>query len=197
MGVLHGAVRSNGWTESPLGHQEATRQMNQLLCERAAMSRFATMFWSYFDSKSQHLKYINAGHCPPLLVVKTAHRNTILRLCSGGPVLGLLAGAEFQQGSVRLDSGDVLILYSDGIVEAANAADEEFGEGRVAAIVTTYSEDTAENIRNHILAEVDAFTGTLAPQDDRTLVVIVYLGAVQPNETCNLQTAPETPACVA
>jgi hypothetical protein len=195
MGVLHGAVRSSGWTLSPLDHQTATSEMNRLLCERAATSRFATMFWSYFDYRSQHLKYINAGHCPPLLV-KTAQRKTVLHLCSGGPVLGLLADAEFQQGSARLDAGDVLILYSDGIVEATNAADEEFGEDRVAAIVRAHSVDTAENIRDRILAAVDAFTGAMAPQDDRTLVVIVYLGAER-GDGSDLEAAPELALCAA
>jgi hypothetical protein len=172
-GVLHGAVRSSGWAESPLDHREATRQINRLLCERAATERFATMFWAYFDSRSQHL--INAGHCPPLLV-NPSQRNTTLRLASGGPLLGLLADAEFQQGSVRLERGDVLVLYSDGIVETRNVADEEFGEDRVLAIVRAHNKETAEDIRNHILAAVDSFSGVRDPQDDRTLVVIVYLG---------------------
>ncbi len=178
MGVLHGAVRSSAWNKSPREHREATRQMNRLLCQRASSARFATMFWAYFDSASQHLKYINAGHCPPLLLNRS-HRNAILHLAAGGPVLGVLAGAEFQQGSVRLDPGDILVLYSDGIVEATNDADEEFGEDRVLAAVRAHAGDTAEEIRNHILDAVDAFAGTAAPQDDQTLVVIAYTGAAQ------------------
>jgi len=178
MGVMHGTVRLSSWTDSQLQNQEATRQINRLLFQRAATERYATMFWSYFDPRSQHLKYINAGHCPPLLV-KAARRKTILRLSIGGPVLGLLADAEYQQGSVRLEPNDVLVLYSDGIVEAANSTGEEFGEDRVLAIVREHSEDTAEEIRNHILAAADAFTGQSEPEDDRTLVVIVYSGAAQ------------------
>ncbi len=179
MGVLHGAVRSSGWAESPGDHQESTRRMNQFLCDRTASARFASMFWSYFDSRSQHLKYINAGHCAPLLV-KARYRNTILHLCSGGPALGLMAGIEFQQGSVRLERGDVLVLYSDGIVGAANTAGEEFGEDRLTAIVRARSQHSAEQIRNHILGAVDAFTGPLMARDDRTLMVIVYLGVERP-----------------
>jgi hypothetical protein len=178
MGVMHGAVRSSSWTESPLQHQQATRQINRLLCERAATERYATMFWSYFDPQSQHLKYINAGHCAPL-VLKTSQRNTILRLSLGGPVLGLLADAEYQQGSVRLEPGDVMVLYSDGIIEATNPDEEEFGEDRVLAIMKEHANDTAEAIRNHILLAADAFTGQSVPQDDRTLVVIVYQGVAQ------------------
>jgi len=196
MGVLHGAVRSSGWRVSMLDHQEATRQLNHLLCERAADARFATMFWSYFDSYSRHLKYINAGHCPPLLV-KSARRSPILRLSAGGPVLGLLAGAEFQQGSVRLDPGDCLVLYSDGIVEATNVADEEFGEDRLAAVVRMNSHETAEGIRDHVLAAVTAFTGSSALQDDRTLVVAVYLGTAQRRDCRETNLTPAIAACAA
>lgn len=178
MGVLHGAVRASGWTHSSAGHRAATREINRLLCQRASATRFATMFWSYFDPASQHLKYINAGHCPPLLL-KRGHRDAVLHLSAGGPVLGVLAHAEFQQGSVRLDPGDVLVLYSDGIVEAANSAEEEFGEDRVLAAVQAHAGESAEKIRNHILAAVSAFAGAAQPQDDRTLVVAVYLAAEQ------------------
>lgn len=175
MGVIHGAVRSSSWAESPAHHTLATQQINRLLYERAAAERFATMFWSYFDPESQHLKYINAGHCPPLLL-KAAHRNTLLSLNIGGPALGLLPDAQFQQGSVRLEPGDILVLYSDGIVEGTNSEDEEFGEQRVRAIVAECRGKTAEQIRDQILASVEAFTGRIVPEDDRTLCVIVYLG---------------------
>lgn len=187
MGVIHGAVRSSCWTESPIQHAEATQQINRLLYERAATERFATMFWSYFDSESQHLKYINAGHCPPLLL-KAAHRNTILRLTIGGPVLGLLPDAEFQLGSVRLEPGDVLVLYSDGIVEATNSLDEEFGEHRVVDIVKKCRKNTAEEIRDQILSSVEVFTGRIVPEDDRTLFVIVYSG--EPTRTGDDESQP-------
>ena len=196
MGVIHGAVRSSCWTESPLQHQESTRQMNRLLYERAATERFATMFWSYFDPEAQHLKYVNAGHCPPLLL-KAGQRNTILRLCMGGPVLGLIADARFQQGSVRLEPGDVLVLYSDGIVEAANSADEEFGEGRLGAVLRGCSQMGAEEVRDRILASVEAFTGQAIPQDDRTLLVVVYSGAVARTAIIESQTDREVAICAA
>jgi Stage II sporulation protein E (SpoIIE) len=175
MGVLHGSVRSACWTESAVHHGEATRAINRLLCERAAANRFVTMFWSYFDPQMQHLKFINAGHCAPLLV-KRGRRTPILSLRIGGPVLGVLPDAQFEQGSVRLDAGDCLILYSDGIVEATNAEGEEFGEDRLANVVCTHAEESPEAIRDAILREIQAFTGGLAPDDDRTLVIAAYLG---------------------
>ena len=94
---------------------------------------------------------------------------------STNDILGLMPGAEFEQGSVRLDAGDHLILYSDGVVEATDASGEEFGEERLLAVVQAHSEKPAEVLRDAILCAVDAFTGTAPQQDDRTLVVAVYL----------------------
>lgn len=109
MGVIHGAVRSASWTASPRQHEAATGQINRLLWERAAQERFATMFWSYFDPETRLLRYVNAGHCPPLLFRAGAF--TPVSLSEGGPVLGLL-NARFQQGTVALQPGDVLVLFS-------------------------------------------------------------------------------------
>jgi len=177
MGVLHGAVRSASWTESGLHHCEATQAINRLLCERAVPNRFPSMFWSYFDPLSQHLKFINAGHCAPLLA-KRGKRSPILQLRTGGPALGVLSGAEFEQGSVRLDTGDCLVLYSDGIVQATNTTGEEFGEGRLMAVVRAHAEQTMEAIRDAILKAVNAFAADELPNpnDDRTLVIATYSG---------------------
>ncbi len=174
-GVLHGAVRSASWTDSAEHHCAATRSISDLLCERAASNRFATMFWSYFDPGTGLLRFINAGHCPPLLINR-GNRGPLARLQTGGPVLGLLRGAQFEQGSVRLDSGDCLILYSDGIVEAMNARGEEFGEDRLAAVVRENAGTRADEIRDAILNAVDTFMGEAAAHDDRTLVVAAYQG---------------------
>jgi hypothetical protein len=174
MGVLHGAVRSSNWMQSARHHCEATDDINRLLCLRTAANRFATMFWSYFDPQTQHLSFINAGHCPPLLV-KRSQRNPVLRLSAGGPVMGLIPGAEFEQGSVPLEPGDRLIFYSDGVVEAIDASGEEFGEERLLSVVRAHSEKTAEALRDAILCAIAAFTGAAPQQDDRTLVVAVYL----------------------
>jgi len=70
MGVIHGAVRSSRWSECPEQHVEATRQVNRLLYEHASGERFASMFWSYFDSRTELLHYINAGHCSPMEAVE-------------------------------------------------------------------------------------------------------------------------------
>lgn len=170
-GVIQGAVRSSRWAGSGRRHVDATRQINQLLCERASGERYASLFWGYFAPESNAFRYVNAGHLPPLLF-PAAQRGAVHRLTSGGPVLGLLPGARYEQGERALEDGDVLVIFSDGIVEAANGADEQFGEERVASVVRAHFARPAEEIRNRILAAVRAFTGNAAAADDQTLLVI-------------------------
>jgi sigma-B regulation protein RsbU (phosphoserine phosphatase) len=126
------------------------------------------MFWGYFLPESNVFRYVNAGHLPPLLFSGQA----MYRLTSGGPVLGLLPGARFDQGERIFAPGDLMVLYSDGILEAANEADEQFGEDRVAEVVRAHRDQPAEEIRNQILSAVARFTGNAAAADDQTLLVI-------------------------
>ena len=170
-GVMQGAVRSSNWAGSGRRHVEATRQINQLLCERASCERYASMFWGHFAPESNAFRYVNAGHLPPMLF-SAAQPGEVHQLTSGGPVLGLLAGARYEQGERAFEAGDLLVLYSDGILEAANGADEQFGEERVQAVVRANFARPAEEIRNQILAAVREFTGDVEAADDQTLLVI-------------------------
>jgi sigma-B regulation protein RsbU (phosphoserine phosphatase) len=174
MGVLQGAIRSTPWTESAQQHEDATSKINRMLCERASRERYSTLFWSYFDPQSETLRYINAGHCAPLLFKQNGQAQ---RLNDGGPVLGLLADARFHQSSVRFEPGDTLVLYSDGIVEAADLKDEQFGEDRLQALVGECLAQSPAEVRGRILAEVNKFTGNAELSDDRTLVVVRYAGS--------------------
>jgi hypothetical protein len=170
-GVMQGAVRSSNWAGSGRRHVESTRQLNQLLCERASCERYASMFWGYFVPESDAFRYVNAGHLPPLLF-PTAQPGVVHKLTSGGPVLGLLGTAKYEQGERAFEAGDLLVLYSDGILEAANGADEQFGEERVQGVVRAHFDQPAEEIRNRILAAVRDFTGDVQAADDQTLLVI-------------------------
>ncbi|MBS1982893.1 MAG: serine/threonine-protein phosphatase, partial [Bdellovibrionales bacterium] len=129
-----------------------------------------TMFWAYFDPQAGLLRYINAGHCPPLLF--KANGRDIVRLDDGGPVLGLLSSAAYPQAAVPFEPGDRLVIYSDGIIEAADFTGTPLGEDRLIDIVEHSRELDAQSIRNRILASVDFFTGTSTLDDDRTLLLI-------------------------
>jgi sigma-B regulation protein RsbU (phosphoserine phosphatase) len=166
-------ARSQGWTESPTQHELATSRFNQLLCDRASRAHDVAMFWSYFDPANQLLRYVNAGHRAPL-VFKSDRRKTLLRLSRGGPVLGLLPQLRYQQGAVRLDPGDVLILFSAGVIDATSPDGETWGEDRLQALVAHCAHLTAEQVRWRIVSSISEFTRHAAPDEDRTVVVIRY-----------------------
>ena len=134
--VLQGAIRSS--TSSR--HESACGRINRMLCELTARARFATLFWGLYDAESGTLRYVNAGHAAPILV--RHGQNRIERLDQGGPVLGLLPSARYSAGSVKIEGPDTLILYSDGVNEAANENEEEFGEDRVKEMIS-HSEGAA------------------------------------------------------
>jgi sigma-B regulation protein RsbU (phosphoserine phosphatase) len=182
--LIQGTAHASGWTDSAVAHNAATEQLNRLLCERASQERFASLFWGYFDVRTGLLHYVNCGHCAPLLFrvsrVSRASRagaEGVSRLCDGGPVLGLLPQARFEQGVERLERGDLLVLYSDGVIEAANSSGEEFGEQRLIAAVESDVHAEPSEIRDRILRAVREFTDSDALADDQTLLAIRYTGA--------------------
>ncbi len=171
-GLLVGAIRSSNWLDGQAEHEAASTQLSELLRTRTAVERFASLFWCYFDPPNQTLRYVNAGHLPPMLVSRCPDRQIGIRqLDEGGPVLGVLPGAEYRQGAVTVSDGDLLVLYSDGVVEATSASGDQFGEERLQASVRDNADKPAGEIRDAVLREVEAFLGKQRAQDDLTLVV--------------------------
>jgi Stage II sporulation protein E (SpoIIE) len=176
--LIQGTAHASGWTHSAADHNAATEQLNRLLCERASQERFASLFWGYFDVRTGLLHYVNCGHCAPLLYrVSRARGEDVSRLCDGGPVLGLLPQARFEQGVERLEQGDVLVLYSDGIIEATNTHGEEYGEQRLIAAIESVIRAEPSEIRDRVLDSVREFTGSDVLVDDQTLLAIRYTGS--------------------
>jgi sigma-B regulation protein RsbU (phosphoserine phosphatase) len=170
--VLHGAIRSS----TASYHELACARINRMLCERSACERFATLFWGVFDPAAGTLTYVNAGHAAPILLRNDGNR--LQRLSEGGPVLGLFPGASYSAETVQIDPADTLILYSDGITEAMDPSEQEFGEERVEHIVSTSSALQPAVLCDRLIASVDAFAGADTPQDDRTLMIVRF----QPSE---------------
>jgi sigma-B regulation protein RsbU (phosphoserine phosphatase) len=170
MGVIHGAVRSSGWTASPSAHERESGRLNLLLCESEA-PQYASMVWCYYDAPARRLSYVNAGHHPPLLIGGRGSGPEITSLDSGGPVLGLLPTAQYEQSECEVRPGDVLVLYSDGLVEATGPAGEEYGTDRVRQSLVAAGAGSPEEIRDAIVASATAFAGSAPFLDDLTLVV--------------------------
>jgi serine phosphatase RsbU (regulator of sigma subunit) len=174
MALIHGAIHSVSWTRSTQDHVSESRQLNALLYQKTASERFTSLFWGYFDPQRSTIQYINAGHLPPLLVRKTDGELEVQRLEIGGPVIGLLPNANYQQGEQYVAPGDLLVAFSDGVVEATNVAGEEFGEKRLIAVVKGLWDASAQDIRNAIHTQLKQFTGDAPVGDDQTLIVVRF-----------------------
>lgn len=172
MGVVQGAVRASVGTGAAANHEQAAERLNHLLCMKTARERFVSLFWCYYDRERCRLRYVNAGHLPPLLVRRDASGTKISRLDEGGPVLGLLPGVRYRQATIESRPGDLLVVFSDGILEAANEKDEEFGEAGIAASIERNWGGNPTEICAAVLEDVRQFLGTCAPQDDQTLLVV-------------------------
>jgi sigma-B regulation protein RsbU (phosphoserine phosphatase) len=179
MGMIQGAVRSNPWYRNAAAHEAFARQLNALLCNRSAGAKFASLFWGVYDPSSAKLAYVSAGHCPGFVV----GRDGVHRLDSTGPVLGLLTQSKFEQAEAEVRRGDLLVLYSDGLVEAANTRDEEFGEERLVAALERCKGKSAEQVRTEILGDYRVFLGTALPEDDLTLLVLEARGVAAALQT--------------
>ncbi len=177
--VLQGAIRSSTASQ----HEFACERINRMLYERTASERFATLFWGVFDPQSSTLRYVNAGHAAPMLVRKD--RNRVDRLDEGGPILGCLPQARYLAGEVEVNDGDTLILYTDGVSEAANERAEQFGEERVMRTLASTLDVTPAILCEQLAEEVTAFAGAeRAAEDDRTLLVVRFLSSLMSVRAC-------------
>ncbi len=177
--VLQGAIRSSTASQ----HEFACERINRMLCERTASERFATLFWGVFDPQTNSLRYVNAGHAAPMLVRKD--RNRVDRLEEGGPLLGCLPQAKYSAGEVEIKDRDTLVLYTDGMSEAANERAEQFGEERIMQTLASTLDVTPATLCEQLTEEVTAFAGAERPaEDDRTLLVVRFLSSLTSVRGC-------------
>jgi sigma-B regulation protein RsbU (phosphoserine phosphatase) len=144
-------------------------KLNRAVTKCTPDNRFVTFCMAVFNPLASTLTYCNAGHNPPLLI---RSNGSVERLEEGGMVLGLFAGAAFTDKTVRFDAGDLLILYSDGVVEACSAkGDEEFGEERLARIVSGSGSLEPQRVIERVIEELRAWAGDGSFADDVTVVL--------------------------
>ena len=147
-------------------------RLNHGLFRRAIESRFLTTFYGILGADGA-FTYCNAGHNPPLLVSATGIR----RLDVGGLVLGLFEQAGFEEETVTLEKGDLIIAFSDGVTEAMNADSEEFSDDRLLACANAHRGEPPEQIMNALFADVQTFCAGATQSDDVTVVMVRYNGA--------------------
>ena len=147
-------------------------KVNRLVYEASATNRYATFFFATYCASTRELVYVNAGHNAPFLVRRTGEEFQVQRLEAGGPVVGLLSFAIYEEQRLVLQPGDLLLTYTDGISEAMTLDDEEWGEERMLASAQTLPDGTAQEVLDHLFAEADRFTGKAPQFDDMTLLVM-------------------------
>jgi len=147
------------------------RHVNRLVYESSTANRYATFFYAELDPQNRLLNYVNAGHNPPV-VLRGAE---VIRLEATGTVIGLLPDVPFTRANIVLWPGDVLMAFTDGISEAMNTGEEEWGEDQMIAAVEAFLArgecKTARQILECVYREVDRFTGSAPQHDDMTLLV--------------------------
>ena len=167
MSSLHAAIHAQATSNRPLA--EMITSVNLYLAENTPTNRFVTLFIAELDPPQGKLRYINAGHNPPL--IGRANGN-IEQLSSGGFPLGILPSAEFEVGETHLGPGEALIVYSDGVSEANNLKEEEFGLDRLTEVVRRNLTSSAAGIRDKVESALSSFTQTAPANDDITLVIV-------------------------
>ncbi len=147
-------------------------KVNRLVYEASASNRYATFFFATYSTVTRELVYVNAGHNTPFLIRRKDEGFEVERLEAGGPVVGLLSFATYQEQRLILAPGDLLLSYTDGISEAMTEEDEEWGEERMLAAAQALHHGSAQEILDCLFAEADGFTGNAPQFDDMTLLVM-------------------------
>ena len=169
MSNLQAAVRAFASESST--PQEVATSVNRLLCRNIAVGKFVTFCYLVIDRARGIMTFANAGHNPPLLVRGTAASGgTVERLMTGGMVLGVMPDTCYDQHEVAIVPGDRLILYTDGIIEAENAAGDDYGEQRLGRMAAAASAASPQDMLDGIFADVSSFAGGEFA-DDATLIV--------------------------
>ncbi len=152
-----------------------TLSLNEMICNDTKSQKFLSMFLGLVDTRRNGLHYINAGHVPPILI--DGDTGKYQNLEDGGTVIGLVLATEYQRGSARLKPGDILVCCTDGILEANNAADDEFGTERLAASVYKHRNKSAQELVDAVLVDVNAFSANGTHVDDKVLMVLKVTGS--------------------
>lgn len=173
--ILTASVRSALQIEARQGDcplPTVLSHLNEMACRDASNDMFIALFFGILQISSRRFRYINAGHCSPLLFDPDGNES---RLDRGGCVLGVMPDRQFEQGEVRLLPGSTLIIYSDGVTDVLDEKQEAFGLDRLRQTVAANREATAEMLRAEIAGAMKAHQGNAEQFDDYTLVVIKAL----------------------
>jgi sigma-B regulation protein RsbU (phosphoserine phosphatase) len=149
--------------------ERLVESLNDMMLADTRGQKYMTMFLTLLDQPHRTLHYVNAGHVPPAVV---RANGTVEYLREGGMVVGMFPGVHFDRGHVKLEVGDIFVACTDGITEAMNAQDDEFGSPRLAELVARERALPAEEIVQSVLTEVDLFSRGGTHEDDRVILIL-------------------------
>ena len=149
--------------------EEIVTGVNRDLCRRSPASPFASLFLARLDPVTGNLDYCSAGHPPALLLRADGQMESLFE---GGPLVGVVPEASFERGNVGLRAGDILLAYSDGILESFNNSEQEFGYERLETELRRARTGSADGVLFSVLGAVQDFAATHSQADDMSLVVI-------------------------
>jgi serine phosphatase RsbU (regulator of sigma subunit) len=149
--------------------QEMARRLNDFVYKSSPMNSFITFFFCEINRQTGECKYINAGHNPPFVMKNSSETSN---LESSGFALGMFPGTKFEPGNILLKSEDVAVLFTDGIPEGRNTAQEEYTDERLKRLISENRKLQAEKLRANIFEDVEKFTAGAEQFDDVTLVII-------------------------
>jgi len=161
------AAAGAGSSQVPLSTAALVSRLNQQLYAYTPPEKFATFYFGLYDDASGLLTYTNAGHPPPVLVRKGAP----IRLEVNGMIVGAFPFARYDESSIQLESGDLLVCFTDGVTEPENEYGEMFGEDRLLDVLVKHANSDTEEIVASVLESVRQWTGSPELQDDLTLLL--------------------------
>ena len=167
MSSVHAAIHAQVAAKNSL--LDTVTSVNQYLAENTPTNRFVTLFIAELDPETGKIGYINAGHNPPLI---GRNDGSVEQLGSGGFPLGIMPTAEYELGETYLKDDDALIIYSDGVSEAADLNGEEFGMERLTDVITKNLHRSASGMRDKIESSLSNFIQTAPAGDDITMVIV-------------------------
>ena len=150
------------------GIVQVMRKLNHHLVQNCSAKNFTTLFYGIYNINEETLEYINAGHNLPVLVNNIG---SFELLKTTGPALGLIANFYYETNKIKIESGESILFYTDGITETMNGNGEQFGEGLLIKMLLEYSQNEIEEIINRIIAELNDFKSNNFMQDDKTLML--------------------------
>jgi sigma-B regulation protein RsbU (phosphoserine phosphatase) len=167
MATLRATLRTQFAQHSDI--DRAIQLVNKAVTNDTRPTEFVTMFLAILDPVTHRLTYVNAGHNPPYIVDEDG---TLTELKAGGPVVGILHPMVFESRTVEMKPGSMLLLYTDGVTEAENAAGDQFEEAALQEFLKANTSETIDGIHKNLMNAIDVFQGDAPQADDITIIFL-------------------------